>query len=98
MEFHENRAKQPFIGFRTGWRANKAWRLQGQTRQLLQQMSDERLKDIGLRRDQVRAFSFIDIGWGERPAAGIHSQYLSINASASPFLDTYPDKYYFLLS
>ncbi|MDT1867585.1 DUF1127 domain-containing protein, partial [Acinetobacter baumannii] len=27
--------------------------LQGQTRRVLQQMSDEQLKDIGLRRDQI---------------------------------------------
>lgn len=27
--------------------------LQAQTRRILQQMSDERLKDLGLRRDQI---------------------------------------------
>lgn len=53
MEFHENKAKQPFIGFVLIWRAYKAWRLRAQTRRLLQQMSDERLRDVGLRRDQV---------------------------------------------
>lgn len=53
MEFHENKAKQPFIGFVLIWRAYKAWRRQAQTRRILQCMSDERLKDIGLRRDQV---------------------------------------------
>ncbi|EHK0945452.1 DUF1127 domain-containing protein [Citrobacter farmeri] len=53
MEFHENRAKQPFIDFVLIWRAFKKWRLQVQTRRLLQQMSDERLKDLGLRRDQI---------------------------------------------
>ena len=47
MEFHENKAKQPFIGFVLIWRAYKAWRLRAQTRRLLQQMS------VGLRRDQV---------------------------------------------
>ena len=41
MEFHENKAKQPFIGFVLIWRAYKAWRLRAQTRRLLQQMSDE---------------------------------------------------------
>ena len=53
MEFHENKVKQPFIGFVLIWRAYKAWRLRAQTRRLLQQMSDERLRDVGLRRDQV---------------------------------------------
>lgn len=53
MEFHENKAKQPFIGFVLIWRALKQWRLQAQTRRILQQMSDERLKDLGLRRDQI---------------------------------------------
>ena len=53
MEFHENRAKQPFIGLGLIWRAYKAWRLRAQTRRLLHQMSDERLRDVGLRRDQV---------------------------------------------
>ncbi len=31
----------------------KKWWLQEQTRRVLQQMSDEQLKDIGLRRDQI---------------------------------------------
>lgn len=53
MEFHENKAKQSFIGFVLIWRAFKKWRLQAQTRRILQQMSDERLKDLGLRRDQI---------------------------------------------
>ncbi|WP_336219556.1 DUF1127 domain-containing protein [Citrobacter amalonaticus] len=53
MEFHENRAKQPFTGFVLLWRAFKKWRIQAETRRILQQMSDERLKDLGLRRDQI---------------------------------------------
>ena len=53
MEFHENRARQPFIGFVFLARVIKKWWLQGQTRRVLQQMSDEQLKDIGLRRDQI---------------------------------------------
>ena len=47
------KTKQPFIGFVLIWRAFKKWRLQAQTRRILQQMSDERLKDLGLRRDQI---------------------------------------------
>lgn len=53
MEFHENKAKQPFIGFVQIWQVIKRWHLRAQTRRLLQQMSDERLRDVGLRRDQV---------------------------------------------
>ena len=53
MEFHEIKAKQPFIGFVLIWRAFNKWHLQAQTRRILQQMSDERLKDLGLRRDQI---------------------------------------------
>ncbi|HDU3036819.1 TPA: DUF1127 domain-containing protein, partial [Klebsiella pneumoniae subsp. pneumoniae] len=50
MEFHENRARQPFIGFVLLVRFIKKWWLQEQTRRVLQRMSDEQLKDIGLRR------------------------------------------------
>ena len=53
MEFHENRARQPFIGFVLLVRFIKKWWLQEQTRRALQRMSDEQLKDIGLRRDQI---------------------------------------------
>ena len=53
MEFHENRARQPFIGFVLLVRFIKKWWLQEQTRRVLQQMSDEQLKDIGLRRDLI---------------------------------------------
>ena len=53
MEFHENRAKAQFIGLVQLWQAVRRWRRQMQTRRVLQQMSDERLKDIGLRREDV---------------------------------------------
>lgn len=52
MEFHENKAKAPFIGLVQLWQAVRRWR-QMQTRRVLQQMSDERLRDIGLRREDV---------------------------------------------
>ncbi len=53
MEFHENRARQPFIGFILLWRfMKKGWQIY-QTRRILQRMSDEQLKDVGLRRDEV---------------------------------------------
>ncbi|UMX82736.1 DUF1127 domain-containing protein [Klebsiella pneumoniae] len=59
MEFHENRARQPFIGFVLLVRFIKKWWLQEQTRRVLQQMSDEQLKDIGLRRpDQLKRAVF----------------------------------------
>ncbi|APW04143.1 DUF1127 domain-containing protein [Salmonella enterica] len=52
MEFHENRAKQPFIGFVLIWQAFKKWRAQAKRKLILQHMSEERLKDLGLRRDK----------------------------------------------
>ena len=53
MEFHENKAKTPFIRLVQLWQAVRRWRRQMQTRRVLQQMSDERLRDIGLRREDV---------------------------------------------
>ncbi|MCP6491751.1 DUF1127 domain-containing protein, partial [Klebsiella pneumoniae] len=53
MEFHENKAKTPFIRLVQLRQAVRRWRRQMQTRRVLQQMSDERLKDIGLRREDV---------------------------------------------
>lgn len=50
MEFHENKAKTPFIRLVQLWQAVRRWRRQMQARRVLQQMSDERLRDIGLRR------------------------------------------------
>ncbi|EGT5662172.1 DUF1127 domain-containing protein [Cronobacter dublinensis subsp. dublinensis] len=54
MEFHENRPRQPFIGFMLLWRAWKAWRARARARQVLSRMSDEQLRDVGLRRDDMR--------------------------------------------
>lgn len=53
MEFHENKAKAPFTGIVQLWQAVRTWWLKKQTRRVLQQMSDERLRDIGLRREDV---------------------------------------------
>ena len=53
MEFYENKAKTPFIRLVQLWQAMRSWRRQMQTRRVLQQMSDERLRDIGLRREDV---------------------------------------------
>lgn len=61
MEFHENRAKAPFIGLVQLWQAVRRWRRQMQTRRVLQQMSDERLKDIGLRRGGCGVRGDIDL-------------------------------------
>ncbi len=53
MEFHENRARQPFIGFVLVGRFIKKQIILWRTRRVLQAMSDEQLKDVGLRRDEV---------------------------------------------
>ena len=53
MEFHENKANAPFIGFVQLWQAVRRWRRQMQARRVLQQMSDERLRDIRVRRVDV---------------------------------------------
>ncbi|EFN1894662.1 DUF1127 domain-containing protein [Escherichia coli] len=45
--------KTPFIRLVQLWQAVRLWRRQMQTRRGLQQMSDERLRDIGLRREDV---------------------------------------------
>ena len=87
MEFHENRARQPFIGFVLLVRFIKKWWLQEQTRRALQRMSDEQLKDIGLRRDQIN-YGFFQASFllcpGKRwRRRGIHSRNLSIDAARS---------------
>ena len=54
MEFHENRARQPFIGFVLLVAVyQKMVAFRSKRVRVLQQMSDEQLKDIGLRRDQI---------------------------------------------
>ncbi|MGT7065088.1 DUF1127 domain-containing protein [Escherichia coli] len=53
MEFHENKDKTQFIRLVQLWQAVRRWRRQMQARRVLQQMSDERLRDIGLRREDV---------------------------------------------
>ncbi|SQC18844.1 Uncharacterized conserved small protein [Klebsiella pneumoniae] len=54
MEFHENRAKTAIYRFRTAgavYQKNGGFR--SKRAEFCQQMSDEQLKDIGLRRDQI---------------------------------------------
>ena len=53
MEFHDHQAKTPLIRLVQLWQAVRRWRRQMQTRRVLQQMSDERLRDIGLSREDV---------------------------------------------
>lgn len=53
MEFFENRPKHPFIGFVLLWRKLQAVRLRWQTRKILLALSDEQLKDLGLRREEI---------------------------------------------
>lgn len=72
MEFHENKAKTPFIGFVQLWQAVRRWGRQMQTRRVLQQMSDERLRDIGLRREDVEC----TMGGVLANAACLHSKLL----------------------
>ncbi len=51
MEFYENRAKAPFHIFVLAGRwMRQTWRV-WRTRQVLDRLSDEQLKDVGLRRD-----------------------------------------------
>ncbi len=104
MEFHENRARQPFIGFELLVRFIKKWWLQEQTRRVLQQMSDEQLKIsacVGTR--SIKTCGFLQANLlhypGERkvPPGYIHEIY-QLMRHELPFLDTYPDKYYFLLN
>ncbi|MBL5883671.1 DUF1127 domain-containing protein [Lelliottia aquatilis] len=53
MEFNENRPFRPFIGFVLVWQAFVKWRRREQTRRLLQGMSDEQLRDVGLTRNDA---------------------------------------------
>ncbi|EIG0989405.1 DUF1127 domain-containing protein [Salmonella enterica] len=59
MEFYENRARQPFIGFAQLWRGLRRWWLRRWwlrriARQALRRMSDQQLRDIGLDRKGVK--------------------------------------------
>lgn len=52
MEFYENRAKAPFqIFVLMGRWVKQTWRA-WQTRRVLERLSDEQLKDVGLRRSE----------------------------------------------
>lgn len=53
MEFFENRSNRPFAGFVLLWRKLQHLRERWQTRRVLQALSDEQLKDLGLRRDEL---------------------------------------------
>lgn len=50
MEFHENRAKRPFAIFIWMGKALVRWYRINRTCRILQGMSDEQLKDVGLSR------------------------------------------------
>ncbi|MEO3992214.1 DUF1127 domain-containing protein [Pseudocitrobacter cyperus] len=54
MGFYENRAKRPFIGWVLLYRAVQQWYLRKRTQRILDKMSDEQLKDIGLTRNDYR--------------------------------------------
>lgn len=53
MEFYENRAKRPFAIFIWMGKALARWYRINRTRRILQGMSDEQLKDVGLSRFDV---------------------------------------------
>jgi uncharacterized protein YjiS (DUF1127 family) len=53
MEFYENRAKRPFIAFVWICKTVKQWYRVNRTRRILNRMSDEQLKDVGLSRYDV---------------------------------------------
>ncbi|OIX96625.1 DUF1127 domain-containing protein [Pantoea sp. Ae16] len=59
MEFDQNRAAKPFSVtlpdmIRAALRMLKQWRAQRATRQILAQLSDNQLRDIGLTRHDVK--------------------------------------------
>lgn len=53
MEFNENRAKRPFVVFIWLWEALKSGYRIHRTCRILQRMSDEQLKDVGLTRHDI---------------------------------------------
>lgn len=53
MEFFENRPQRPFSGFVLLWRQLRRWHLLAKTRRELRRLSDEQLKDMGLRRSDI---------------------------------------------
>lgn len=50
MEFYENRAKKPFVGFVYLLQAFRQWRRQAASRRALDKLSDAQLKDVGIKR------------------------------------------------
>ena len=60
MEYEANRSGKPIslaLLRSSAARAIKQWIKRQRTRRILARMSDERLKDIGLTRDEVRRFA-----------------------------------------
>ncbi|PDO84966.1 DUF1127 domain-containing protein [Kosakonia pseudosacchari] len=53
MEFFENRPNRPFLGFVLLWRKLQRLHERVKTRRLLRALSDEQLKDLGLRRSEL---------------------------------------------
>lgn len=62
MEFHENRSQKPFrespfwLMLILPYRLWRAWRARAQTLKVLRNMGDDRLKDIGLNRNDLDRF------------------------------------------
>ncbi|EHL6036099.1 DUF1127 domain-containing protein [Escherichia coli] len=65
MEFHENKAKAPFIGLVQLWQAVRRWRRQMQVRRVLQQMSDERCGCVGAHPHRAKYLDISSVNMGE---------------------------------
>ncbi len=105
MEFHENRARQPFIGFCTAGAVYQKMVASGANAQSFaanERRTAERYRPAS-GPDQLKRAVFYRANLlhypGERkvPPGYIHEIY-QLMRHELPFLDTYPDKYYFLLN
>ncbi len=103
MEFHENRARQPFIGFVLLVRFSKmvASGANAQSFAANERRTAERYRPASgpdqLKRGFLQANLLHYPGERKVPPGYIHEIY-QLMRHELPFLDTYPDKYYFLLN
>jgi hypothetical protein len=105
MEFHENRARQPFIGFvllggmiKKWWLRSKRADFAANERRTAERCraasgSDQLKSAIFFAKRAIRALPRVTRLYRE-----LHSQIYQLMLLRPPFLDTYPDKYYFLLN
>lgn len=103
MEFHENRARQPFIGFVLLVRfiKNGGFRANAQSFAANERRTAERYRPASgpdqLKRAVLQANLLHYPGERKVPPGYIHEIY-QLMRHELPFLDAYPDKYYFLLN